>query len=667
MSIIPEEIINQIRERTNIAELISEMVTLKRSGRGHVGLCPFHSEKSPSFHVYEDDGVRKAGYHCFGCSKHGDAVSFVMETRSLSYPEAIRFLAKRVGVTIPEANAAESKRRALEAKRAKISREIFEDLTKLYHKCLTTDATAGKARDYLRSRQVSDATIERFRIGFAPEGEMLESRLRSSNITEHDLQPYLRAYEQLGLIKRKNREVQPNQSAFYDTFAGRVIFPISRSDGKTIAFGGRLLAAAENRPKYINSPETPLYRKRRSFFGLHTAVPAARLNSAGNGSEIFVVEGYMDVLAMFQAGFENTVATCGTALTPEHVSILKRIADRVIIVYDGDAAGRKGAKSCLETFLNSGIEVQAVALPEGEDPGSLFEQRGALILQEQIQSSKKPLLEHYFDAMFDAQEDVGAVKEGKRARDLCAIAARIRNPVERELFVRSAAARVGVSEESLFLLLREVLQAASQKDKSQPSIRRLNNRFNNRASASANFNSSVVETRGRDSETRLSKYFEQLIISVLAEPRLAETVLEMPTLAAPVPDNIQGFLQEMTQLEEFSLSRLKESAVDEHSPEYLSVCNKLLVTLDRYNIPGHALIKECLRQLRVGGVEQKRIVSELDLVTTRNKLSSEVEQIRVQERVENNQLNAPNTLEELVQAKLLKKRQIDLLRNSPRK
>ena len=291
---IPEEIIERIRDRISISELVSESVSLKRTGKNFVGLCPFHKEKSPSFSVSDDHG----SFRCFGCGKHGSIFDFIMLTRGLTFVEAVHLLGKRAGVEVPDTRGARPESDEMKRERV-LLKSVLRDAAAFFHQTLLTDRAAEKAREYLASRKLNDETIRRFQIGWAPERDSLVARLGESDSSEDPNAgaEIVRALVTSGLVTRKSDGTQ------YDTFRGRVVFPISKSDSSVVAFGGRLLANVPNRPKYINSVESPLYSKRKSLFGLAQALDLMRTTR-----EVFLVEGYMDVVALHQLGITNTVA-----------------------------------------------------------------------------------------------------------------------------------------------------------------------------------------------------------------------------------------------------------------------------------------------------------------------------------------------------------------------
>ncbi|MEK9901213.1 MAG: DNA primase [Rhodospirillaceae bacterium] len=349
----PPQFLDELRARLPVSEVVGKKVRLTRKGREHLGLCPFHNEKTPSFTVNDD----KAFYHCFGCGQHGDVISFAMETEGLSFPEAIERLAAQAGLEVPQSSPEERARAKVRA----TLYDVVEQVCAWYEEQLAQPG--GRAGyDYLRGRGFSDETIARFRLGFAPDGrgrllQVMESRgLRLDQLVE------------AGLLKLPEGGGDPR-----DYFFNRVMFPINDSRGRVIAFGGRILG--DGQPKYLNSPETPLFHKGRSLYNFTMAREASR--EAGT---VIVAEGYTDVIALAQAGLPNAVAPLGTALTEDQMRLLWRVADEPVLCFDGDNAGARAALRAAERalpLLQPGKTLRFMALPAGEDPDSLIKARGA--------------------------------------------------------------------------------------------------------------------------------------------------------------------------------------------------------------------------------------------------------------------------------------------------
>jgi DNA primase len=343
------EIIEQVRQVSSIIEIASQYTALRRRGRKHVGLCPFHSEKTPSFTVDEE----KQLFHCFGCGIGGDVFSLVMEKENLGFGEALRYLAEKYRVPLPEQRV-DPQVLKLEEKLFKIN----ETALAFFRKNLFGTPEGKKALEYLKKRKLSEATIEALKIGYAMDAwGALIAHFQTKNVPATLL-------EKAGLaIPGKKKD------EFYDRFRGRVIFPIFSLTGKVVAFGGRTVTGAE--PKYLNSPDTPLYSKGKLLYGLNISKDAIR-----EAGEAILVEGYTDFAALYQAGIGNVVASLGTALTPFQVAQAARFAPRVIVNYDGDAAGRNACARAVPLCLERGVNVDALILPEGLDPDAFIAKHG---------------------------------------------------------------------------------------------------------------------------------------------------------------------------------------------------------------------------------------------------------------------------------------------------
>lgn len=348
----PPSFLDELRARLPVSEVVGRKVRLVKKGREFSGLCPFHNEKTPSFFVNDDKGF----YHCFGCGAHGDVISFVTETQGLSFPEAVESLAGQAGLEVPQASPQE---RARERVRASLY-DVVEHACSWFEGQLF-QSSGREALAYLRGRGFTDQTIARFRLGYAPDGRgKLGQALEAQGITRDQL-------IEAGLVKRPEGGGEPR-----DYFFGRVIFPITDARGRAIAFGGRVLG--DGQPKYLNSPETPLFHKGRNLYNLAGARDGAK--AAGT---IVVTEGYTDVIALAQAGLEHAVAPLGTALTEDQILALWRIVDEPVLCFDGDNAGTRAAWRAAERalpILKAGKSLRFVTLPAGEDPDSLVRGQG---------------------------------------------------------------------------------------------------------------------------------------------------------------------------------------------------------------------------------------------------------------------------------------------------
>ncbi len=374
MAASSEDIVQEVKSRVDITEVVSEYVPLRPAGRRQVGLCPFHSEKTPSFGVSPD----KQSWYCFGCGEGGDVIKFIEKIENLPFREALERLARRAGIALPEwgrgPNASEKDR----------LRELHEWATGFYEQAL---ARADAPRDYLARRGMADEVRARFRLGYAPDSwDALRNFLRSKGANDDEM---LKA----GLLLRKDGDTRGG----YDRFRDRLLFPIADAEGRVIAFGGRILG--EGQPKYLNSPETPLFSKSRVLYGLHRALAPMKARK-----EALVMEGYMDVLAAHEFGFDHAVAPLGTALTEGHLQLLRRTCERVYLVFDADSAGIRAALRSLALFEKIELEARVVVLPAGEDPDSLLRKGGAAPFAQAL-ADAQPILDYRMNAIV-AQHDI---------------------------------------------------------------------------------------------------------------------------------------------------------------------------------------------------------------------------------------------------------------------
>ena len=423
MSMIPDDKVSEVRERTSILEVVSDYVSLRKSGANYQGLCPFHGEKTPSFNVNPGRGI----FHCFGCGLGGNAFSFIMKIEGLSFPEAVKFLAKRVGVTIEDRPPTPQEKRRLDEKEALY--RVNDLAADFYRRVLVKESAGETGRRYLERRGVDAATAEAYRLGFAPD--------RWDALTRHLEQKkvQLDVAETLGLIRRKEG------GGYYDTFRNRLLFTISDIQGRPIGFGGRVLD--DSLPKYINSPESPIYRKSEVLFGVNLAKQAMREQGG-----VIVVEGYFDHLALHQAGVHHAVATCGTALTGEHLRLLQRYAGKVYTLFDSDSAGAKATCRAMDLFLGGALTAFVIELPQGEDPDSFLKKEGSGAFAARI-AKARPIFEWFF--RYTIRESAAGTVEGKVqvVETLAPHLKKIDNPVERDLYVREIARVLGINERAL--------------------------------------------------------------------------------------------------------------------------------------------------------------------------------------------------------------------------
>ena len=452
--------LDEIRSRVDIIEIVGQVVKLKRTGENWKGLCPFHTEKTPSFTVNPKRNI----YHCFGCGAGGDAFSFLMRQDRVAFPEAVRMLAERAGVTLPDAGA-----RAPEVDgKLEALRRVMTLAAEFYSASLW-ERGGEKARAYLEQRGVDPEVARRFGLGYAPESwNTLLSVMARQGIGDDLL-------VQAGLALPRQ-----NQPGFYDRFRGRLLFPIRDVQGRVVAFGGRALSGEE--PKYLNSPETPLYVKGQTLYALDVAKTAIR-----DRSRAILVEGYLDCLMAHQHGFGETVAALGTAFTPAQLGLLRRYADEVLALFDADAAGQK-ASTRLEEMMNDVMDLQNLGwsiartggfekaghlpirvaiLPPGHDPDSLLRAEGAAALTVRLDAAR-PLLSFVLERAL-GEEDLAAPRGRANAHARVAlILSRVANAEEATALAREAARRLGVDSTQLWIEAQQLQGARARGRRPEP-------------------------------------------------------------------------------------------------------------------------------------------------------------------------------------------------------
>jgi DNA primase len=407
-----ESVLDEIRNRIDIVELVTEYVFLKKAGRNYKGLCPFHAEKTPSFMVNPEKQI----FHCFGCNTGGDIFGFIMRQENLTFPEAKSMLAKRAGVKLRQEGARDrGMRDALQAIQGEALRFFRDSLGK-----------SKEAMDYLNKRGISDASAEAFSLGYAPQGwHSLHDHLKRLRFKDEHIM-------QSGVVAK-------GQRGPYDIFRSRIVFPIFNIHGEPIAFGGRIMDKGE--PKYLNSPDTPLFRKGENLYAMHMAKEEIRKKGYS-----ILAEGYLDVIMCHQGGIANAVAPLGTALTGGHLRKLRRYSENLLLVFDGDQAGVAAAKRSLEMLFAEGLKAKVLLLPEGEDPDSLIRDSGAEGFKALLGSSVSPV-----DFMIKSSK---ARSKRDTIKDTIALISRTSEPLFRDEIIAELADRTGIRE----LTLREELQ-----------------------------------------------------------------------------------------------------------------------------------------------------------------------------------------------------------------
>ncbi len=423
---IPDAILQQIRDRVDIVEVIGGFVPLRRAGRNFKGNCPFHEERSPSFMVSSDKQI----FHCFGCAAGGNVFSFLMKIEKKDFREAVETLAERAGVEIPK-----DKTRSVDTeKRQEAFFKANAFAADFYHKILLEDKRGARARAYLEKRGLRRETIALFKLGFAPQDW-------------DSLYEALKAQSRDTILEKTGLFVTKREGGLIDRFRGRVIFPIPDAKGRSVAFGARVLD--DSQPKYLNSPETEIYIKGQHLYGLYEARTAIRTADA-----VIIVEGYMDAIACFEAGVHNVVASLGTALTPDQVRLLKRQTKNVFILYDADKAGELATLRGLELCLEEGLEVKIVRLPEGHDPDSFVRRQGLDHFQAEL--GKAVSVFDYKFALLKARYPTRDLEaKVKIANEMVVFLAKVPNEILKSAWTRTLASEMGFSEDALFAQMRK--------------------------------------------------------------------------------------------------------------------------------------------------------------------------------------------------------------------
>jgi DNA primase len=437
---IPDEIIQQVRDRVDLVELVGRSVSLKRAGRSYKGLCPFHGEKTPSFHVNPDKGT----YYCFGCQEGGDAFSFLIKVENLTFAEAARSLARDCGIEIPETGGGQGGT----SEAAFAANEIAQSAYRA-----AFGEPGNPAAAYLAQRGLRPEDAERFEIGYAPDRwDTVARALAARGVSAQ-------VGEKAGLLAARERG-----EGYYDRLRGRLTFPIHDARGRIIGFGGRALSEGQE-PKYLNTPESPIFHKREAFYGLSAALAAIR-----RADRAVVVEGYFDRIALARAGVDESLATCGTSLTEGHARNLHRRTRNVVLLFDGDEAGQRAMERSLEVLLPAGLRVRAALLPAGCDPDDLLARDGAEALRKRIDRAPAAL-----DFAIDRAVARGCSSPAEQADAVAAVApllAKIPSGVERSGFAQRLALTVGTEVRHVEAAIRAASRGEDARDAVPIPVRR---------------------------------------------------------------------------------------------------------------------------------------------------------------------------------------------------
>lgn len=604
-----ESFIEKVRESSDLAQILSPYVELKRAGGNLVGLCPFpdHKEKTPSFSVSE----AKQAYYCFGCKRGGNVYTFLQQVRGMSFPESVEFLADRAGIPLPVVAANPREEQARRA--AKEEKLTFYKINRIaalhFQKNLRELPASHPLKNYLAKRGLRPETIEQFGLGFAPDTwDDLFKELGRHRVPPH-------VSEQLGLLKKRTS----GTAGHYDLFRHRLMFPIVSATSEVIAFGGRVLD--DSMPKYLNSPESPLFSKGKTLYGLHESSKFIRTEE-----EVIVVEGYMDFLALFQVGITNVVATLGTALTDDHAKVLGRLAKSVVVLFDGDSAGIEATERSLSVLLRAGLAPKTVQLPDRKDPDEFIAEKGVESLREMIRSSR----DLYLATLARWMQDFKAVpsQQFALAERLGTLLGLVQNPSLRDLYIKESAERLRVTP----IWLRGVLQNVQSKNSENTGKQSLGQTKlsssssvstsvaspvrspeNQMARASTQFQSTPA-AKNRDSRSEKSIPAEEvwLLNLALSSKELMDRIVQADVVSMMVSDRIRGLLE--TAVKSYRQSPEKFDslpAILSTDPENASLVTRFL---DRMwfesnesaaevgglsgNDKGKAIVEDCIRKVQ---------------------------------------------------------------------
>jgi DNA primase len=431
---IPRDTIQTIIETARVEEVVSDFVTLRKRGVNMIGLCPFHNEKTPSFTVSPAKGI----YKCFGCGKAGNSVNFVMEHEHYTYPEALKFLAKKYNIEIEEEEQTPEQIKELNEKESlyavsAFAQKFFTD------QLFNTEEGKSIGLSYFKNRDLREHTIEQFQLGYSPDSWDV--------FTKHALK---NGYN-LEYLTKSGLTIDKNGNQF-DRFSARIIFPIHNLSGRVIGFGGRILKSEEKKAKYVNSPESDIYKKSQVLYGIYFAK-----NAIIKKDNCYLVEGYTDVISLFQAGFENVVASSGTSLTTDQIRLIKRYTPNITILYDGDEAGLKASFRGIDMILEQGMNVKVVMFPEGEDPDSFVRSHRSIEVEEFLTSNAKDFIQFKTNILLkDAQKD--PVKKAGLIKEIVQSIALIPDQIIRSVYVKECSVMMDMAEQTLMNELNKNLR-----------------------------------------------------------------------------------------------------------------------------------------------------------------------------------------------------------------
>ena len=598
MAIIPQETVQEILDATDIVELIQGYFPLKRAGTNYLAICPFHNEKSPSFNINPQRQI----FHCFGCQAGGDAIKFMMLYDNLSFPEAAKKLAGQVGVVVRE-EVIDPKEEARQRGRSDILR-LQKAAADWFHRLLFKSPAAQEARDYLKSRGLTMETSRTWKFGYAPtEQKPFIDWARDEGFSIAQLVE--------GGLAKWREENNPHKGA-YSFFRHRLMFPVNNDFGEPIAFSGRVLSKDQGGGKYVNSPETVLFNKSKTFFGLDKSKRAILREKRA-----VICEGQLDLIAAYEAGIENIVAPLGTAFTPDHARILKRHTDEVVLCFDSDTAGLNAASKAFRILAPSGMLIRLALLPEGEDPDSLIRKQGIGALREILESAPE-----FFDFQIDrrgGQLNQGSLRERLNfARDLSADIALIEDKMMQDSLISRVTIRLGVGEDDIRKLVRDAIAAKSRTEKAQfkrdaVNLRRQSESSGRPERGGENRISEPVESDERTAPIEITNRSIRLLCrGILIDAEIRKEITEQP-----IPD----FFRNLTETE--VLAQVWQANFDPASPASVNAfvgqlgpaeqhCVNRLLSDESARITPE-LARDCLTALRKQSIQRQISVTKAQL------------------------------------------------------
>ena len=449
---IPQDTVNKILDSAQIVEVISDFVSLKRRGANFIACCPFHNEKTPSFYVSPSKGI----YKCFGCGKSGTAVGFVMEHESMTYVEALKYLAKKYGIEVKEKE--DSPEEIAARQRSESLYLVMDFAEKFFQESLKTPEGRSIGYAYFRSRGLEDSTIEKYGLGWSPEGGSVFSR-----------EALAKGYKE-EFLTATGVSIKRNDGSLIDKFYDRVMFPIHSVSGRVIAFGGRTLRSdykTANIGKYVNSPETEIYDKSRSLYGIYFAK-----SEISRQDKCFLVEGYLDVLSMHQLGITNVVASSGTSLTVPQIRLIKKFTSNVTIMYDGDAAGIHAALRGIGLILKEGMNVRVVLIPDGDDPDSYSRKHTLEEMRKFLEDNEQDFITYKTDLLL-GQAGNDPLKRAELINDIADTIALIPDQIKRAVYVQNAADKFGIAEDMIYARIHSSRQKMIEEERKEAERERI--------------------------------------------------------------------------------------------------------------------------------------------------------------------------------------------------